>query len=118
MKKDPNREYSAGSFDEADGALNAEQAVEEALEGEPRAHELRQMRLSLLQRRARLIEDLRAVKIDETMDEAAKAAETKKIRRDIEKLDEQIQVLGEEADISKFVEDAVRVGIEMRRMQN
>lgn len=118
MKKDPNREYSAGSFDEADGALNAEQAVEEALEGEPRAHELRQMRVALLQRRARLIEDLKAVKVDETIDEKSREAESKKIRRDIAKLDEQIQVLGEEADISKFVEDAVRVGIEMRRMQN
>lgn len=118
MKKDPNREYSAGSFDEEDSFLNADQAVEEALEGEPRAHELKQMRLHLVQRRARLVEDIKAIHVDETMDDAAKEAETKKIRRDIGKLDEQIQVLGEEADISKFVEDAVRVGIEMRRMQN
>ena len=118
MRKDPNREYSAGSFDEAEGALNAEQAVEEALEGEPRAAELKQMRASLLLRRARLIEDLKAAKIDETMNEKSRESESKKIRRDIAKLDEQIQVLGEEASISSFVEDAVRVGIEMRRMQN
>ncbi len=118
MKKDQNRDYSAGSFDEAEGALNADQAVEEALEGEPRAAELKQMRASLLLRRARLVEDFKAVKADETLDEKSRESESKKIRRDIAKLEEQIQVLGEEANISAFVEDAVRVGIEMRRMQN
>jgi len=118
MRKEPSRDYSAGSFDESEGALNAEQAVEEALEGEPRADELRQMRASLVLRRARLIEDLKAVKADDALDEKAKVDESKKIRRDLAKLDEQIQVLGEEANISAFVEDAVRVGIEMRRMQN
>ena len=118
MKKDPNREYSAGSFDEAEGALNAEQAIEEALEGEPRADELRRMRGALLLRRTRLVEDLKAIDADENIDVDSAEAERKKIRRDIAKLEEQIQVLSEEANISKFVEDAVRVGIEMRRMQN
>lgn len=109
MRKDPNpREYSAGSFDEHEGALNAEQAVDEALEGEPRAAELRKMRAALLLRRVRLLEDFKASGADER----------KKIKRELEKLQEQIQVLGEEADISGFVEDAVRVGIEMRKMQN
>ena len=102
------REYTPGSFDEHEGALNAEQAVDEALEGEPRADELRRMRAALLLRRARLIEDFKASNADER----------KKIRRDLKKLEEQIQVLGEEANITKFVEDAVRVGIEMRKMQN
>ncbi len=119
MRKDEDpRDYSAGSFDEHEGAMNAEQAVDEALEGEPRAVELKRMRAALLLRRARLIEDLKAVKIDETMDSKSREAEAKKIRRDLVKLQEQIQVLGEEASISSFVEDAVRVGIEMRRMQN
>ena len=31
-------------------------------------------------------------------------------------LDEQIAALGEEAEITRFVEDSVRVGIEMRRL--
>lgn len=106
--KDNEREYTPGSFDEHEGVLNAEQAIEEALEGEPRANELRRMRAALLQRRARLIEDFRAS--DEN--------ERRKLRRDLEKLEEQIQVLAEEANISAFVEDAVRVGIEMRKMQN
>lgn len=105
---DNGREYSPASFDEHEGALNAEQAVDEALDGEPRADELRQMRAALLLRRARLIEDFKA----------SNANERKKIRRDLEKLEEQIQVLSEEANITAFVEGAVRVGIEMRKMQN
>lgn len=110
MRKDNDnqREYSAGGFDEYESALNEDQAIEEALDGEPRANELRQMRAALLQRRARLIEDFRASNVDER----------RKLRRDLEKLEEQIQVLSEEANISAFVEDAVRVGIEMRKMQN
>jgi hypothetical protein len=81
--------------------------IDEALEGEPRAAELKRMRRVLAQRLAGLVEELKA----ET-DETKRVALT----RDIKKLREQVHVLGEEADITQFVEDAVRVGIEMRNL--
>jgi len=86
-----------------------EAALDEALEDEPRAEELRRMHALLLERRGRLIEDHNAEE-----DEGMRA----KLRRDLEKLEEQIGVLAQEANISRFVEDAVRVGIEMRRLNS
>ncbi|HVF09611.1 MAG TPA: hypothetical protein VNA16_02355 [Abditibacteriaceae bacterium] len=87
-------------------AAELEAALDEALEDQPRAAELRHMRSLLQERRIRLTEDMNAEE-----DDATRA----KLQRDLAKLDEQIAVLGEEAEITKFVEDAVRVGIEMRR---
>ncbi len=92
---------------EFDG-INADDAMNEALDGEPRAAELRRMRALLIERRAHLLHDLKE----------AGADEQKKLRRALEKLNEQISVLGEEANITAFVEDAVRVGLEMRKLQN
>jgi hypothetical protein len=84
-------------------------AVDEALEDQLRAAELRRMRALLQERRTRLTEDLTGEE-----DSATRA----KLERDLEKLDEQIAVLGEEAEITQFVEDAVRVGLEMRRFSS
>ena len=97
---------SNDDFKERDDPM--QEVLDEALGDEPRAAELKRMRALLVQRRAGLAEDL----------DGASPEERRKLERDLAKLDEQIQVLGEEADITKFVEDAVRVGIEMRRMQN
>jgi len=84
-------------------------AVGEALEDQLRADDLRRMRALLQERRTRLAEDLNV--------EEDSATRTK-MERDLEKLDEQIAVLGEEAEITQFVEDAVRVGLEMRRFSS
>jgi GTP cyclohydrolase FolE2 len=64
------------------------------------------MKRVLSERRARLSNDF---------DHAEDDTERESLRRDLKKLDEQIAILAEEAEITKFVEDAVRVGIEMRR---
>lgn len=82
------------------------EALAEALGDEPRAQELRDMKRVLSERRARLSNDF-----DHTSDDT----ERESLRRELKKLDEQIAILAEEAEITKFVEDAVRVGIEMRR---
>ncbi len=82
------------------------EALSEALGDEPRAQELRNMKRVLSERRARLSNDF---------DHAEDESERESLRRDLKKLDEQIAILAEEAEITKFVEDAVRVGIEMRR---
>ncbi len=84
-------------------------ALNEALNDEPRADDLQAMRRVLMERRVHLAADLKAERDDATRD---------KLRRDLKKLDEQIAVLGEEAGITQFVEDAVRVGLEMRRLNN
>lgn len=83
-------------------------ALDEALGEEPRADDLRAMRRVLMERRQRLAADMDAERDNATRD---------RLHRDVKKLDEQIAVLGEEAEITKFVEDAVRVGLEMRRLQ-
>lgn len=86
-----------------------ESAVRGALGEDPRSDELRHMKSLLQQRRAWLTGEL-----DGETDAAAKA----RLKRELKELDEQIRVLGEEAEITKFVEDAVRVGLEMRRLQS
>lgn len=88
--------------------LQYDDAVEDALGGEPRAQELRRMRDLLARRRASLAEELNE----------AEPAQREKLRKKLVELDEQIEVLREEASITEFVEDAVRVGVEMRRLQN
>jgi len=49
---------------------------------------------------------------------AAEPALREELRKKLVTLDEQIEVLREEADITEFVEDAVRVGLEMRKLEN
>ena len=85
-----------------------EDAISEALENEPRAAELKRMAILLVERRTGLLADF----------ETAGQSERPKLKRDISKLSEQISVLREEANITEFIEDAVRVGIEMRKMEN
>jgi hypothetical protein len=84
-------------------------ALDEALEGESPAAELRRMSALLRERRARLAEDLAT-----TTDEK----ERLRLKKELDKLDEGARVLLEEAQINQFVEDAVRVGIEMRKLEN
>jgi hypothetical protein len=86
-----------------------EAALESAFGEEPRAEELRRMHALLKERRTRLLEEQ-----DAEQDEGTR----EKMRKEVGKLEEQIRVLAEEADITKFVEDAVRVGIEMRRLNS
>ena len=86
-----------------------EAALEEALGEVPRSTELRRMRELLQERRARLAQDLSVAEDDQARD---------KLRRELVKLDEQIAVLKEEAEITKFIEDSVRVGLEMRRLDS
>lgn len=84
-----------------------QEALSGALGDDPRADDLRLMRQALVERRQRLLHDL---------DTAESDPEREKLRRALHTLDEQIAVLGEEAEITSFVEDAVRVGLEMRRL--
>lgn len=95
--------------DEKYAASLEEAALEEALEGQSPAAELRRMSTLLQERRKRLIEDLAA-----TTD----PKERGRVEKEIDKLDEGARVLLEEAQINQFVEDAVRVGIEMRKLDN
>lgn len=89
-----------------EAALN--EAVDEALEGEMRADDWRQLKNALLRRRAFLKEDL-----DLTTDEA----ERKKLEAELSQTDEHIAALGEEEGITQFVEDSVRFSAEVRRLQ-
>ena len=95
--------------DEKYAASLQEAAVEEALEGQSPAAELRRMSALLQERRKRLVEDLAT---------AEDPKERAKVEKEIDKLDEGARVLLEEAQINQFVEDAVRVGIEMRKLDN
>ncbi|HEX8552756.1 MAG TPA: hypothetical protein VF681_14500 [Abditibacteriaceae bacterium] len=84
-------------------------AMEEALEGETPSAELLRMSKLLRERRARLAEEL-----TQTTDEK----ERQRLEKELKKSDEGARVLLEEAQINQFVEDAVRVGIEMRKLEN
>lgn len=84
-------------------------ALEEALEGESPAAELRRMGKLLRERRVMLAEDLAA-----TTDPKERA----RLKKELDKADEGARVLLEEAQINQFVEDAVRVGLEMRKMDS
>ena len=95
--------------DEKYAASLEEAAVEEALEGQSPSAELRRMSGLLSERRKRLVEDLAT-----TTDPKERA----RVEKEIDKLDEGARVLMEEAQINQFVEDAVRVGIEMRKLDN
>jgi hypothetical protein len=103
-------EYEGEYEDGADGQPPDEElqgALQEVLGEDPRADELRHMKALLVERRARLARE---------MDTAESPPEREALRRELKKLDEQIEVLGEEAEITRFVEDSVRVGLEMRRL--
>ena len=86
-----------------------EAAVGEALGEEARAQELRSM--------AKILSD-RFFLFKEEYEESDDPARREKLKKELIKLREQIHVLSEEADITQFVEDAVRLGVEMRRMES
>jgi hypothetical protein len=82
-----------------------EEGIDEALEGQPRAAELRRMAYALEQRRSHLVADLDAMESEE---------DCERVRRQIAVLDEQVQTLLEEAAISHFVSDTVRFSKQVR----
>ncbi len=84
-------------------------AMEEALEGGERADDLRRLIAVLVARYEGMEADLKSEDDPE---------QKKRIERDLKKVREQIAILKEEAQIAEFVEDAVRVGIEMRKLEN
>ena len=84
-----------------------QEALQEAMGDSPRSDELQQMKAVLAERRARLCQEL---------DTAEDATEREALRRELKKLDEQVAALGEEAEITRFVEDTVRFSLEMRRL--
>jgi pantoate kinase len=97
------------AMDEPEKDKVTEAALDEALEQEPRAAELRNLAQVLARR-------LQAFQREH--DEATDPAQRVKLQKEIAKMRQQVAVLSEEADINQFVEDAVRVGIEMRRYEN
>jgi hypothetical protein len=90
------------------GDKDYEAALNEALGEGSRSLELRDMIMTLKVRYRRMSRDL----------ESTEGVEHERLQRDLNKLAEQIRVLAEEAEITRFVEDAVRVGVEMRRMES
>ncbi len=86
-----------------------EAALGEALGEEPRARELRLMAQVLANR-------LQAFKNE--FDETTEPARREKLKKEMLKLRDQILVLAEEADITQFVEDTVRLGVEMQRSED
>jgi hypothetical protein len=89
--------------------LAYQKALDETLGDEPRSVELRDMVMTLKMRYRNLASEL---------DTLSEGPERQRLQRELNKLAEQIKVLAEEAEITRFVEDAVRVGIEMRRMES
>ena len=83
--------------------------MQEALEGGERAADLRRFIAILVARFDGLKADFKS---------EDDAVQKNRIKRELKKVQEQIAVLSEEAQIAEFVEDAVRVGIEMRKLEN
>lgn len=86
---------------------NLDEAIEEALEGSVRAAELRQY-IGALQNRQELIQR----DIETSQDAGEKALLGAKLGE----IDEQIQVLQEEAGINQFIEETVRFSHEVHRL--
>jgi len=85
-----------------------ERAVDETLEGEPRAAYYLRLVAALRDRRALVLREL---------ERETDPAELAQLAKRVEELEEQIQVLSSEASVSKFVEDAVRFSYEMSRLE-
>lgn len=97
-------DYHAEDTPPQDEELQA--ALADVLGEDARAAELRQMAAALQHRRTLIMGELDSVDL----------AERPRLLALLETLDEQIAVLGEEAGITKFVEDSVRASLEMRRL--
>lgn len=84
-------------------------AIADALGDTPKAEELSRMKAILIRHRDVLQREL---------DVEDRPDEKQRLTARLDELDQQIQVLGEEATINKFVEDAIHFSHEMRKMQN
>ncbi len=100
MKHDPERISSAPNE-------NLDEAIDEALEGSLRAEQWADYVAALQGRRTRIERDLEV---------ARDAAERAVLQQKLDEIEEQIQVLREEENITKFVEDAVKFSYEVRRL--
>ena len=100
MQGDPLDEFAQREMDNV---------IAEALGDTPKAEELVRLKQILLRHRDVLLRELEGEKRPE---------EKQKLTSRLDELDEQIRILGEEATINKFVEDAIHFSHEMRKMQN
>lgn len=100
MRPDPERlsHHEAHDLDEA---------VEAALDGSTRAEELQGYVKALQSRQDILARDLEA---------SQDAGERAVLQTKLDEIDGQIQVLREEENINRFVEDAVKFSYEVRRL--
>ncbi|HEX8465362.1 MAG TPA: hypothetical protein VF627_12170 [Abditibacterium sp.] len=88
-------------------AENLDEAIDEALEGELRASQLSGYVEALQHRQNLITRDLEVVQ---------DAKDREILQRKLDEIDEQIQVLREEENITKFVEEAVKFSYEVRRL--
>ncbi len=86
---------------------NIDDAIDEALEGSLRAEQWANYVAALQGRRSRIERDLEV---------AHDAGERAVLQQKLDEIEEQIQVLREEENITKFVEDAVKFSYEVRRL--
>jgi len=100
MQGDPLDEIAQHEIDDA---------IVDALGDTPKAEELSRMKAILLRHRDVLQREL---------DVEDRPDEKQKLESRLDELEQQIQVLSEEATINKFVEDAIHFSHEMRKMQN
>jgi len=100
MQGDPLDEFAQREMDDA---------IVDALGDTPKAEELSRMKAIFIRHRDVLQRELDA---EDRLDEKQKLVAR------LDEIDQQIQVLGEEATINQFVEDAIQFSHEMRKMQN
>jgi hypothetical protein len=100
MQGDPLDEFAQREMDDA---------IVDALGDTPKAAELSRMKEILVRHRDVLQRELEAEDRPE---------EKQKLIARLDEIDQQIQVLSEEATINQFVEDAIHFSHEMRKMQN
>jgi len=93
--------------DSEEAPQDLDAGIDEALEGSPRATRLLELTNALRLRRQRLEADLG------TLEDPTDAL---RVSQQLDEIDEQIQVLAEEASISQFVEETVRFSHEVRRL--
>lgn len=84
-----------------------ESALEDALDGTPRASELRTLRDVLAKRQEAMEADMNATSDPE---------ERERLRARLSEMDRQVAILEEEANINKFIEDTARFSHEIRRL--
>lgn len=93
--------------DEERREAELESAMEDALDGTPRASELQALRDVLAQRQKEMEAEMNATSDPEVRE---------KLRARLSEMDAQIAILEEEANINKFIEDTARFSHEIRRL--